>query len=311
MSTEQPSLFPVPSRVDGSSLSVSLYHDSSNEPFHAHGCLVVPTQSRTALLTALKDARSRWNCETKLHFNEFSGQKWGPPERCANHWIKLGVEALRHKGATQPFSSPLLCKLGVILFDKKSHVELERFSGDVRERRVRWSETLIRILLTGVIRFCYDTEQSLTIEGIVTDSEPYHRLLSEYRILERLKERLGPLITIAPGAHIRHILSDHRDSRCASQDDAHLLQLVDLLLGSVVSHSADLHRTGSKKEQLRHAVSDMLAKQLRGSGFAASGHYRSYSIFQARIEDEEWTFASVPVASLKTTARQLLLISER
>ncbi len=188
---------------------------------------------------------------------------------------------------------------------------MERFSGDRKERRVRWSETLIRILLTGVIRYCYSGGETVTIEDVVTDGEPYHRLLSEHRILERLKERLGPSINIAPDAGIRHVLSDHRDQRCLSQDDAHLPELVDLLLGSVVGHAADTHRKGSKKEQLRHAVSDMLAKQLRGPGFAASGHYRSYSIFQAKIQNDEWKFTPVPVASLKDTAKQLFLLPNR
>src|SRR5258708_32780275 len=116
------------------------------------------------LLQALKDARSRWGCDTKLHFNEFSGRQWGPPERCANHWIRLGVEALRHKHVSQPFSSPLFCKLGAILFDKKSHVELDRFGGDKKERRVRWTEPLVRILVPGVIGFCYDSGPPSTIE---------------------------------------------------------------------------------------------------------------------------------------------------
>jgi hypothetical protein len=307
MSSHQGTLFPVSSGVDGNSVSVSLYHDESKEPFHAHGCLVLPTQSKMTLLRALKDARSRWGFDTKLHFNEFSGRQWGPPERCANHWIKLGVEALRHKHVSQPFSNPLFCKLGVILFDKKSHVELDRFGGDKKERRVRWTETLVRILVTGVIRFCYDLGQTVTIENVITDGEPYHRLLSENRILEKLKERLGPLIRIAPSAAIRHVFSDHQDARCSSQDDAHLLQLVDLLLGSVVSHAADTHAVGSKKEQLRHAVSDMLVKELRGSRFTSSGHYRSYSIFQARIENEQWMFAPIPVSSLKSTVQQLVL----
>jgi hypothetical protein len=307
---DQPALFPVQPVSANDRISVTLYHDSSDEPFHAHGCLVIPTQSRVALLRELESARRRWMCDTKLHFNEFSGTRWGPAERCANHWMKLGVEALRHKGVTQTFAGPLLCKLGVILFDKKSHVELNRFGGDKKERRVRWSETLIRILLTGVIRFCYDGARIVSIEDIVTDGMPYHRYLSKCRILEKLKERLGPLVTIAPGARIRHVLSDHRDARCSSKEDAQLLQLTDLLLGSVASHTADVHPIGSKKEQLRHAVSDMLAKELRGSRFTSSGHHRAYSIFQAQIEKDEWIFKSIPVALLRTTAQQLRLISE-
>ena len=306
---DQQTLFPVHPTSGNDPISVTLYHDSSDEPFHAHGCLVIPTRSRTLLLNELKDSRRRWSRETKLHFNEFSGARWSPAERCANHWLKLGVEALRHKGMTSPFSGPLSCKLGVILFDKRSHVELNRFGGDRKERRVRWTETLVRILLTGVIRFCYESERTVCIEGIVTDGAPYHRSLSECRILERLKERLGPLVTIAPGASIRHVFSDHRDNKCSSEDDAQLLQLVDLLLGSVVSHAANIHPIGSKKERLRHAVSDMLTKESRGSGFAASGHYRAYSIFQARIENGEWIFNPIPVASLQTTAQQLRLIS--
>jgi len=54
----------------------------------------------------------------------------------------------------------------------------------------------------------------------------------------------------------------------------------------------------------------MLAKESRGSGFTASGHYRAYSIFQARIEKDEWIFTPIPVASLRTATQQLYLISE-
>ena len=306
----QPELFAVQSVSANDPVTVTLYHDSSDEPFHAHGCLVIPTQSRAALLRELQSARRRWNCETKLHFNEFSGTRWGPAERCANHWMKLGVEALRHKGATQPFSSPLSCKLGVILFDKKSHVEWNRFGGDKKERRLRWSETLIRILLTGVIRFCYDDSRTVSIQDIVTDGEPYHRFLSQYRVLEKLKERLGPLVTVDPQARIRHIHSDHRDERCGSDDDAQLLQLTDLLLGGIVGHAANIHPIGSKKEMLRHAVSDMLEKESRGSKFAASGHYRAYSIFKAQIAEREWIFSPIPVPLLRSAAEQIRLIPE-
>jgi hypothetical protein len=302
-----PLLFEKSSGVNENIVSVSLFHDESNDPFHAHGCLVVPTNSTAPLLRELARARVQWSCDTKLHFTELTGQKIVKEDNCASHWTTIGVEALRRRAAKPPFTSPLFCKLGVILFDKKCTVELRKFSGPSRERKLRWNETLLRILLTSIVSYCYEKDQTVRIEGVFTDGNPYHREISEFRILERLKERLGPVVEIAPKAAIHHVLSDHRDDRCDNKDAAQLLQLTDLLLGGVVSYASQIHAAGSKKFRVRQAVSDMLQKEERGAGFKNSGHYRSFSTFKAKIEKGQFEFNSIPIQALKPTADQIKL----
>jgi len=49
---KHPILYASSSEINNKIVSVSLFRDDGNDSFHAHGCVVVPTESRGTLLRA-------------------------------------------------------------------------------------------------------------------------------------------------------------------------------------------------------------------------------------------------------------------
>lgn len=276
--------FPTPNRV-------IIYHDSAgNKDFLCHGFLIVPTWTQNTLLELLQWARSIYGYNSKLHFNELSGRRWGPRDKCAEAWTRLGIEALKRKNISPLFRHPLNCRLGIIFFNQRADVRLALYGGQSKEKYVRWTETVINIALKGALHLCYSNQEPVIVEGFYTDGTPYHRNLSVSRILGRLGYETRSYVQISESATIVPIISDHRKSTCTSPEDAQLLQLTDLLLGAALSCISGSHVEGSKKERLSRPVRYTLNKVKRGQAFQYSGHFRSFSVSYATIKDGKWEF---------------------
>lgn len=54
---------------------------------------------------------------------------------------------------------------------------------------MRFNETILRMLLKGAVHYLYDEDNKVKILKIITDGKPYHRKLSEDRIVWRLIEQ--------------------------------------------------------------------------------------------------------------------------
>ncbi len=273
-------MFPIKPRID----EIVVYHDETKEAsgkeVWGHGLLFVPERNKKDLLEELQSARDKTNYNGKLHFADISPSVYSPKYECTKKWIEIGVKYLkRNKG----------CKLGLIFFNMTS-ANLEFYSGNWGERILRLVETVLRMVLKGGLHYLYDENWKVILQGIITDGEPWHRKLDEFRIIDRLLQEVRDYVTISPNAKIESVFSDHKDSRCKDTNSAHLLQLTDLLLGSVIQSCFRELNVGTKKEVIVKPVRDMLDKRKRGRNFQHSSHYRSFTLSLAKIIEGEWEF---------------------
>jgi len=286
-----------------------IYHDESKKVFGdvwAHAQLFVPEPAADALLGKLWEKRKKHGCEDiKLRFADISGSKICGQDGSVviQEWLQYAVEALRSKGSVV-FRPPLNCKLGIIFFH--TSVDLDMYGGGTKgEKRLRYFETVFRMLLKGGAHYLFSNDNRLTIKGIVTDGEPWHRRLDETRILDRLMSDVREYVTVDENAYIEAIVSRHRSPSCTDENKAQFLQLTDLLLGSII-HSCfrDLRR-GTKKEILIRPVKQMLEKRRRGRKFQHSGHYKSFTLSLASIANDQWEFQQIDTKEIIYEGNQL------
>ena len=273
-------LFPLDHKDD-----VTIYHDetkqASGKNIWGHGILFVPHKKIEGLLKELQDARDECICDSKLRFADISESYYTPKYECVKRWVEIGFKYLKRNEG---------CKLGIIFFDKGT-VDLNAYSGDKKERELRAVETVLRMTLKGSAHYLYDTERQVKIHRFVTDGDPWHRDLNENRIIGRLLTEVRDYVEITPGCKIDGVVSDHKNDRCNDIKSAHLLQLTDLLLGSVIQTCFRDLEQGKKKEIIIRPIKEMLDKRKRGrKGFENSSHFRSFTLSLAKIVCNEWQF---------------------
>jgi len=273
-----------PNHIDSYEVSECLvFHDEHKEQLWAHCLFFVPFKEIDRLYKELYCIRKRYKCvDKKFHFNDISGRKFCRKDGsyAIREWIFVAVDAMRSKNTTI-FKPPLKCKMGVIFFPPPSQFNIKLYMGTTDEKKLRYFETVLRMLLKGCANFLYSPFQKLIIKGIITDGEPWQRPLSKTRILDALKQELRDNIEIAPDAVIEALNSDHDASDCTDPIKANILQLTDLLLGSVIEVCYQQPNQRPKKWQIAQPVKEMLDKRKRGSNFQYSGHYKSFALTRA------------------------------
>lgn len=245
--------------------------------------------------------------DNKLHFAEISGAKICREDGSAVvlEWVKCGIDSLRTR-RSYLFRPPLSCKLGVIFFD--TSVDLDLYGGDHEdEKMLRFFETVLRMLLKACAHALWDEENRLIVKGIVTDGEPWHRALDEVRILGPLMLEAREYVEIDRDAYIEGLVSDHTSSECSDKDKAQLLQLTDLLLGSVIHCCFRDLRHNDKKEKIVRPAREMLGKRKRGRSFKWSGHYKSFTLSFGSTKAGEWNFEQVGTKEVVFEDNQLRL----
>lgn len=307
-------------RSEEQSHEVVVYHDETRNVFNGthrgHVLFFVPrrlTRKASAPLfpdeevrtSPLRDVfaeiqriRERYGTDRKFHFSELSGKAWHQSDAATREVMELGVDSLRHK-RSRTSSAPICARLAVMFYP--TSVDLHRFGygGSSREeRRIRYDETMLRILLKGALHYLYDERSRVVVRAVVADGASASRPLDPDRVIEQLSidglEGRTPLRDYArfhPKARISHVVSNHREHACDSSAFVHanLLQMADLLLGGVIRSCvvgcADyVHapRVGQrpivKKDAVGYPVKQMLMKVDRGAGFRHSGHYRAFSV---------------------------------
>ena len=283
------SLFPIPPKVD----DVFVYHDEIKEAngrnIWGHALLFIPEKKKINLYNDLQEIRNKTKCNSKLHFSDISPSVYTPKYECAKQWIELGEHYLKRRNG---------CKLGIIFFDKSS-ANLSLYKGEKKEKQLRFVETVLRIILKGSVHFLYNKDWQVKLLGIITDGNPWHRKLDKERILDELLDEVRDYVVISPNAEIFAVFSDHKDERCDDPVSANLLQLTDLLLGSVTQCFFRLQKAGDKKEIIVRPIREMLDKIKRGKNFKNSSHFKSFSISKATIINGKWNFEPLHTRSIE------------
>lgn len=302
---------------------VIVYHDetkkSRTSPLNGHIFLFVPKsltiyrketlfgdeeESITPiqmLYDSMMQTRARYSATHKFHFSDISGRKWEIPNVAEWEVIKLGVDALRSR-KPEIFSVPLCCKIAIIFYPKP--VSVKSYGGEPTEKMLRYDETLMRMLLRGAVHFLYDYTNRVEVLEIVSDGIPNYRRISDDRVLTSLEVR--EYVRISVDVRISQQSSQHRDFQTNSDEfvNANMLQLADMFLGSIVlcchkgiksplltpSIGCEIE---DKKGTIAWCVKEMLDKARRGKSFINSGHYKSFTLSKAYVQNGIWKFDSI------------------
>jgi len=319
---------------------VTVYHDETKdvpgEKRKGHVLLFVPetvevsqqtplfgtfrdTQNPRGIFMNLMDSiRQKWACEDrKFHFTDISGRRWSKYDQALLELNQLAVEAMRTKGPCPTLKQPLAFKLAVIFYPQNADFTL--YGGATKaEKRVRYDETILRILLKGAVHFLYSGGDKIEVLRLVCDGQPEHRRFSEDRILWQLlveeesgRKPLQSYVSLHPEAYIKHVPSDHKKHVRSSEGyvDANLLQVADVLLGSVRHIFFGNHEHISTRPQLweecrnkrsiiAKPVWEMLKKVERGYAFIQSGHYRTFAVSCMDFEGDSIAFSQLNLPNL-------------
>ena len=269
----------------------------------------------------IMNRRKEHNAYHKFHFAEISGRKWTKYDDAVRQAVKIGVEALRTRGVKKLkiFSHPIYCKLAIILYHTPTPQNIILYRGEKREKILKYDETLMRMLLKGAIHFLYNKENKVKVLKIISDGKPYHRKISDQRILWRLieddvlgKSPLREYVEFKEDAEIIAQYSDHKKYKKDSEEyiNANILQLADLLLGCTVYscyrgikiNEVRLTKIDiqDKKGVVSFPVKEMLNKRKRGKRFKKySGHYKSFVLSKASIQNGVWNFENITTKEIE------------
>ena len=251
------------------------------------------------LFKEIKKIRGNCKANHKFHFSDISGRKWAQRNNAEKQLIQIGVEYLRQLKT--------FCKLGIIFYENPEYKHIARYGGEDRnEKELRFGETILRMLLKGTLHYLYDNNHKVRILKIITDGQPHHRKLDEFRILDRLMAEVSEYVEISPYAELVHLSSNHREHDKDSEEYIHanFLQLADMLLGcSIHSCLKDAKVRNAnprvndviddKKGIIAYPVKEMLDKRKRGKGFGNSSHYKAFTISRAYLTNVGWKFENV------------------
>jgi hypothetical protein len=281
--------------------------------------------SLDALFKEIQKIRSRFDDDRKFHFTDISGRTWTRFDTATRSAVEASVDALKHK-FPNIFRRPLCCKLAIIFYPE--NLDRSLYGGaEEKEKALRQDETLLRILLKGAVHYLYSDTREVTVVDLVCDGQPNHRPLDMQRVVWQIevdelsgRTPLREYATFSPDAGITHLPSTHRDYEQDTEEYVHanMLQLADLLLGSVIRScyvGCTDHPTvpcrgdkvSAKKDVVAYPVKEMLQKMDRGYGFRHSGHFGAFSISHFEIEDDEILFRKVHPKDIKTDGENLQL----
>ena len=323
---------------------VTVYHDETADagPGHLKGHVLFFVPKRVAgehrtplfgsesfeyrpdelLYSRIRRVRADHNYDTRFHFCEISGSKWTKWDVPLFEATMIAVDALRHKFPKE-FRQPLCCKLAVLFYPKKS--DLSMYGGnDGKEKHQRHEETVLRMLLKGAAHYLYADGAQVSVRRIVSDGNPRHRPLSVERVVWRLladegsgRTPLRDYVSFAEGATIDHVPSSHRDHDEGSEHYrcAHHLQIADMLLGGVIHACHKGCRVcappplgapvANKRDIIATPIKRMLDKRLRGFGFRASGHFRSFTVSQVEFGTDGVVFKQVTTQQVQPVLEDL------
>ena len=318
---------------------VVVYHDETKEAgsrkLKGHVLLFVPVKTiikeagglfgpqeiklepLNTLFKKIEEIRTNYETDHKFHFSEISGRKWVKRNESEKRLSQIGVEYLKQRKT--------FCKLGIIFYEKPDASQIIAYGGDNKnEKELRFGETILRMLLKGTIHYLYDINHRVKILKIITDGQPHHRKLSEFRILEKLSGDVRSYVEIFDSAELVHLDSNHKnyDKDSGEYKHANMLQLADMLLGAAIhcclkdAKVRDINpqvgdTVEDKKGIIALPVKEMLDKRKRGQGFKNSSHYKAFTISRAYIRDTGWEFENVTTKEINISAKgQLTLLEE-
>jgi hypothetical protein len=303
-----------------------IYHDESIEDAYWHGILLVPRSSRHALLDLLNQSREQNDYHHKLSFKDIprSAKSNHAIPLTAKSWTTIGVAALQQQkfGKYQPnvfvgmnprkgkpakylgLEKLLKCKYAIFR-ERDKHRKMD-------SDPLASIEITFKIALKGALHYLFDNVSPITIGNIYIDGDEhyrglYGRTLDGRKILDKLRREAREYLIIPPDSQIIPHQSDHRKvADSLDQQNSHLLQLCDILLGGIRFHAYCPDR-----KHIRYKISEPCKGLLMRdrSNFARmkqSRFFCGFSLSEAWLENNEWCFRQIEIKDTSGDANQQL-----
>ncbi|MEX1014335.1 MAG: hypothetical protein WDZ80_04210 [Candidatus Paceibacterota bacterium] len=283
-----------------------LYHDESKVDGYWHGIYLLPEHSKRLILDKIKYIRENNNFDGVVSFKNV--KRKNRIFHLKSSFLQLGIASLIQ--TNKAFSHPIYfgkrvngkkqyeqfgVKIGAkfILFrEKDDHKKMSNFldyGGKV--------ETTFRMGLKGGIHMLGSEKNEINIEKFHFDGhKQYGRRVDSDRIINRLNG-LRKYCKISNGENlIDDRSSNHTKKFCQSYDDCQLLQLTDVLVGSL------RYQLSSEKklvyEELTRPVTSLTSRYFSGPKRMANSRWRdSFSMSECYLEDNLWKFQAVEIKS--------------
>jgi len=258
------------------------------------------TNPRKLLYDKVKEIKDKYNYEGKLHFSKISGKRWGKYNCAEKDIVELCVYALRNK-KSEMFKLPLFCKVNVMYYPASK--QLHKYGGNHREKKIRYYETLMRILLKNTLNFLYDKNNKVKLVKIISDGKPFHRKLNDNRVLGSVND-LRNYAEIPYETTIKHHSKDHNKFEKDSEEfiDACILQLADMLLGCITLYcfgnseipplelQIGRNKNFDKKSKICSSIKEMLDERKRRYPSEECCYYKSSAVSIALPKNNGWEF---------------------
>jgi hypothetical protein len=290
-----------------------IYHDECKEGGYWHGFLFVPRPTRAELLGLLNRARENTEYQGHLHYVDI-GKKAKPHHQkyiTTEAWTSIGCNSLQQQKLRKyppivllgrkpaakippeyrPLTSLLRCKF-VLFRENDNHRGM--YEG---MSQLQCIETTFRMAIKGGIHKLFNESDPITIGNVFIDGKEQYigmfgRNFSINRTLQRLARERRDYISFVDGPQLIPQRSDHNlIEQGQDPNDSHLLQLCDVLIGGFRFHSCSGDRNHPRHEMSHHCKLLLEHEQDNSARMAQSRYHNGFSLQQAWIENNEWTFA--------------------
>ena len=276
-----------------------IYHDESKVNGYWHGMLLVPEKSRSRLLRLLQKSRKINNYNAPLGIK--NNKRKNPRFECAKSWLTIAVCAMQTKLGQEP---------PIIQYNKNEYEKLKELLAikfilfreyDNHKRMLLLNkyaekvETTFRMGLKGGLNFLATDNRPINIIKIHFDGfEHYHRHIDKDRIVKRIYNLKSCCSIIDNDNLIDDRSSNHIREDSQNYDDCQLLQLTDILIGSMRTLLG--HKTQDIHNELAFSAKLPLEAYKRGyTGFRNSRWFGSFCMSQCKIINGQWQFSELEI----------------
>lgn len=291
-----------------------IYHDESKEEAYWHGFYFVPRDNRQYLLDLLNEAREKCDYFSQIHYKNIKSdtKSHGKKATIMKAWTSIGIASIQQQklvknpppvylGHNPKKREPVyrrldtLIKCKLVIFKEKDKHEKMFFQDD----NLRNIEITFKMALKGALHRLFNDENKITVGNIYIDGDEhymreYRRNINTEEIINRLKIEKREYIDFLEDSRIIPQKSDHKKiKKLQDENDSHLLQLCDILIGGVRVHSycpydnMTRYRVSEQcKWLLEHDQNNM-------ARMANSRYFNGFLLNEAWLENGEWKFGQL------------------
>jgi hypothetical protein len=280
-------------------MDYELYHDESKQGGYWHGMLLVPTDTKNALLDLLAISRENANYKKPVGIKKVNNA--GKKSDCVEAWIHLGVAAT----ISRPEKARLEGFIGKVVAGRRIYEFTDTYIGAkfVLFRDVDGHssmnghvdhgskvETTMRMGLKGGLHLLGQVDHPVNVIRLHFDGWEHHqRHISAERIVGRM-HGLRPYCTVAEEIDDRP--SNHERAGCQNYGDCQLLQLTDVLIGAFRS----AYGVCTNEHQVRFAtiVKPIVERHRQGPARMRNSRWRGgFAMSQCQLVDGNWSFGEI------------------